>query len=668
MVVTRARQQTRHIAIRTPLPEDHVVLKHLEGREELSRLFSYSMELLSADDDIDPTQLIGHNVSVRISGKDSASRFINGYVSEFRNVGWTEKATTYRMVVVPWLWFLTLTKNCRIFQHETAPQIIEKIFHDRGFTDFKFDLNAQYPECEYCVQYRESDFDFVSRLMEEEGIFYFFKHQNGVHTLHMSDTPSAFFDLPQNSVEFAAPGKTAPFKQQIKQWEHGYRYISGGIAQQDFNFKTPSKNLLSSSKSVVPLNGNQAYEVYDYHGRYPDRRRGQTLANIRMQEIESEHDLVEGKGSCYSFTPGGKFELADHRSSREIGRSYALVAVETTATVGETYITGDIENGESTFENNFICIPATTAFRPQRQTSRPRVEGPQTAVVVGPPGEEIYPDEFGRVKVQFHWDREGQLDESSSCWIRASQGHAGKGWGGIDLPRIGEEVIVDFIEGDPDFPIITGRVYNADNMPPFALPDEKTRGGMKSNTHKGVGYNEISMDDTAGKEQIRVNGQYNMDTAVGNNQTLLVGVDRSADIGNNDSLTVGNDSTEQIGNNKTVEVGNDLNVSVGNKTVLNAGSSITLKCGASKIYMNSGGVITITGTIITTAAAASASVVAPMTQVVGGVMLTTLGGINVMSGGVCHVGAAGLASVSGGKVDLAATGTNSIKGGLITLN
>jgi len=295
------------------------------------------------------------------------------------------------------------------------------------------------------------------------------------------------------------------------------------------------------------------------------------------------------------------------------------------------------------------------------------VKGSQTAIVVGPAGEEIYPDEHGRVKVQVHWDREGQYDEKSSCWIRVSQVHAGRGWGGIDLPRIGEEVIVDFLEGDPDHPIITGRVYNGENQPPFALPGEMTRSGMTSQTHKGAGYNEISMDDTAGNEQIRVNGQYNMDTSVGNNKTLIVGVDRSSQIGNNDTVKIGNDAAESVGNNKAVTVGNNMNVNVGNKKVINAGTSITLKCGASKIHMNSGGVITITGTIITVAAAANASVVAPLTQVIGGAMLASVGGINMLTGGVTKVGAAGLCSVSGGKVDVAG-GQTTVKGSPIKLN
>jgi type VI secretion system secreted protein VgrG len=323
---------------------------------------------------------------------------------------------------------------------------------------------------------------------------------------------------------------------------------------------------------------------------------------------------------------------------------------------------------ESSFENRFQAIPRDTPFRPRSKTPKPLVEGPQTAFVVGPAGEEIYTDEFGRVKVQFHWDREGKYDENSSVWMRVSQIHAGQKWGGIDLPRVGEEVIVDFLEGDPDQPIITGRVYNAGSMPPFSLPGEKTRSGMKSQTYKGAGYNEISMDDTAGKEQIRMNAQYNMDTAVGNNQTLIVNVDRTSKVGNNDSLTVGVNSTENVGNNKTVKVGNNMNVNVGKKLVMNAGTSITLKCGASRIYMNAGGVITITGTIITTAAAANASVVAPLTQIVGGAMLTTIGGINMMNGAVCHVGAASLASVAGPKVDVASPGTTAIKGSQITLN
>jgi type VI secretion system secreted protein VgrG len=668
-MVDNATQSTRQMAVATPFGDDVLLLRRFSGQEELSRLFEYELEMLSADDGLNPTQIVGQNVTWVLNQSGDVPRYFNGYVNRFRYAGQTDQWTVYRATVVPWLWFLTQTRDCRIFQQQSVPEIVEEVFADfAGLANYELKLSEDYAEREYCVQYRESDFAFVSRLLEEEGIFYFIRSDNGRHTLVLADSPDACFVGQDPEVDFTAPDSTGDLVDQITHWEHHYEFRPGRMAQQDFNFKSPSRSLMSQDGSVAEFANNSNYEIYDYPGRYEEPDAGRRRTRVRMEEYELPHDTVSGKATYRHFMPGAKFTVRSHRTSSEVGREYALTASEISASVGGTYDTAHVSDEDVRFECRFHCIPAATVFRPRRDTPQPIVEGPQTAVVVGPPGEEIYPDEFGRVKVQFHWDREGSYDENSSCWLRVSQVHAGAGWGSMDLPRIGEEVIVDFLEGDPDKPIISGRVYNGNNRPPFDLPAHKTRSGGKTQTHKGAGYNEISMDDTAGAEQIRLNGQYNMDSVVGNNQTLVVGVDRTSEIGNNDALTVGVDQVEQVGSNKSVTVGSDMNVDVGSKLVFNAGSKITLKCGASKITMNSGGVITISGTIITTAAAANAAVAAPLTQVVGGVMLTTVGGINMMSGGVCHVGAAALASVAGSKVDIAGAGKTAIKGGIITLN
>jgi type VI secretion system secreted protein VgrG len=660
------RQISAHFAIEQPL-----VARGIRGTEEFSGLFRYELDVCGpVDKSIDPRQIVGNPVVVRLDQDGEKDRFFHGFVSEFRQAGWGERYIDYRVVIVPKLWFLSQTSDCRIFQDKTTRQIVEQIFAELDFGDIRWELTSDYQEHVYCVQYRESDLNFVSRLLEEEGIFYFFEHAQDKHTLVLGDQPASFYELDDSEAEFPLPHHTTGNQDQIKDWEHRYQIQPGNFAHRHFNFETPTDNLHVSQASQLGLELSDSLEVYDYHGRYGEKSRGTQLATIRMEEMEAGFDTVIGSSTYRSFSAGGRFKIVRHRMSSEEGKSFAITAIETIATSVGDYTT-DVrseDQGRLEFHNFFTAIPAESRFRPRRETPKPVVEGPQTAMVVGPAKEEIYPDAHGRVKVQFHWDREGQHNEDSSCWIRVSQVHAGGKWGGMDLPRIGEEVIVDFIEGDPDEPIITGRVYNAVHSPPFSLPGEMTRSGMKSQTHKGSGFNEMSMDDTAGKEQIRVNAQHDMNTAVGNDQTLIVNNNRKMDIVNNDALQVGNNSTESVGNNKDVKIGNNLTENVGNKAVVNAGSSITLKCGASKIHMTSGGMITITGTIITTAAAANASVVAPMTQVVGGVMLTTIGGVNMMTGGVVHVGAAGLASVAGGKVDLAATGTNAIKGGKITLN
>jgi type VI secretion system secreted protein VgrG len=667
-MIVAATQRTRRIAVQTPLGDDALLLVRFTGSEAISRPFELSLQMLSAMEEIAASDIVGHNVTIRVERPDDEEpRYFNGYVSRFTHAGKNERGHEYHATVVPWLWFLTQTADCRIFQELSAVEIIEMVFADLGFSDYQLRLAEQYPKREYCVQYRESDFDFVSRLLEEEGIFYYFRHENGKHTLVLADRATAYPTLTDAQVQYALPNGSTDMYDQIKVWEHGYAFRSGRFANTDYNFKKPRLSLMCRERSRVELPNNSAYEIYDYPGLYHDKNRGENIVRVRMEELEASHETVKGESTYRSFAPGGQFTVARHVVTEEVGKAFAIIAVEHQVSVDGTYITGTAQ-GDEEYTNRFVAIPADVVYRPPRLTRRPIVEGPQTAVVVGLRGEEIWPDEFGRVKVQFHWDREGQNTERSSCWIRVSQTHAGRGFGGIDLPRIGEEVVVDFLEGDPDRPIITGRVYNDANMPPFALPAQKTRSGMKSNTHKGKGNNEISMDDTAGAEQLRTHAQFNMDTTVGNNQTLVVGVDRTTDIGNNETLTVGNNSAESIGVNKEVKVGTDMNTQVGAKYVLNAGTSITLRTGAAQIHMNKSGLITITGTIITIAGSANASMVAPLTEIIGGIMLTTIGGINTVQGGVTSVGAASLCSVSSsGKLD-AVGGQTNVKGAPIKLN
>lgn len=667
-MLKNATQATRHIAAKTPLGDDFFLLKSVSGRSALSQLFEYELELLCSDAHVDPAEIIGKPISFQINHIVDDPLEFHGIVSRFVYKGQTDREVVYSATMVPWLWLLTQTTDCRIFQKKSTPEIIETIFSELGLQDYEIGgLHDEYATRNYCVQYRETDFDFISRLLEEEGIFYFFRQEERKHILVFADSLTAYQMLDNPEIGYPIEDRLQHPVERITSWQRRFQYLSGRVAYSDFNFKSPQHDLVAEESTIVNLEQNLNYELFDFPGKYRKGKLGRKRARVKVEEIESSFEQVSGTSTYHEFSPGGKFKIAEHRNPEEVGREYVLTEVEISADVGSTYNTGD-ERAVEPYQNRFKCVPSATLFRPPEVTRKAVVEGPQTAVVVGPKGEEIHTDKHGRVKVQFHWDREGKLDEHSSCWIRVSQAHAGGKWGRIDLPRIGEEVIVDFLEGDPDAPIITGRVYNGDNPPPYALPGEKTRSGMKSNTHKGVGYNELTMDDTAGNEQLRMNAQYNMDTAVGNNQTLMVGVDRSEQVGSNDTLKVGVNSQEDVGTDKDVTVGSNLSFNVGNKTVVNAGSSITLKCGASRIHMNSGGVITISGTIITVAAAANAAVAAPLTQVIGGAMLTTMGGINMMSGGVCHVGAAGLASVAGGKVDVAASGKTAIKGGEITLN
>ena len=527
-------QSNRPIAVTTPLGTDVLLLTSFSGHEEVSRLFTYDLEMLSENDAIDAKQIVGKNVSFSVEYPDGTPRYFNGFVSRFAYCGRGDRLSVYRAQVVPWLWFLTRKSDCRIFQEKSIPDIIKQIFSDLGFTDFETsEIKGAHPPWEYCVQYRETSFNFVSRLMEHEGIFYYFRHAQGKHTLVLGDQSGAYKDCVDKEVQFAANLSSPELTDQLTHWEHQYEFRTGKWAQTDYNFKEPTTGLMSQVKTVVKLDGNSKYEFYDYPGEYEKKGDGDGDTKIRMEEEEVPHNMVNGASICRSFSPGGKFKIKKHHCASENGKGYAIISTNHSASIGSSYLTGG--ETEFTYHNSFTCIPDSVTFRPPRSTPKPVVHGSQTAVVVGPAGEEIWPDKYGRVKVQFYWDRLGQKDDKSSCWIRCAQTAAGKGWGSVFIPRVGQEVVVSYLEGDPDLPLVTGLVYNADQMPAYPLPDEKTKSYIKSNTSQGgEGYNEIRFEDKKDKEQIFIHSQKNMDVRVLNdsfervihNRHLVVGSDK----------------------------------------------------------------------------------------------------------------------------------------------
>jgi type VI secretion system secreted protein VgrG len=344
---------------------------------------------------------------------------------------------------------------------------------------------------------------------------------------------------------------------EITSWEHRYEFRSGKVAHTDYNFKTPTTSLMATTNTLVEFDGVSKYEVYDYPGAYPAKGDGDAEVKFRMEEVEAGHDTVAGAGQCRTFTPGGKFTLKTHPSDGEKGKGYVLTSVSHHAAEVGGYETSG-PSGELDYSNSFQCIPDKTVFRPERTTPKAVVQGAQTAVVVGPGGEEIHCDEFGRVKVQFHWDREGAMDDKSSCWVRVSQAWAGKGFGFVHIPRIGEEVIVDFLEGDPDRPIITGRVYHAENMPPYGLPDNKTQTGLKSRSSKGGSednFNEIRLEDLKGEEEVYIHAEKDQKIVVENDEAHSVGNDRKKSVEHDESTTIGNDRTESVGNDESITIG-----------------------------------------------------------------------------------------------------------------
>ena len=556
-------QENRVIAIDTPLGEDVLLLDGFSGEEGISRLFRFNLDLLSEDPAIVLKNIIGQRVTIRITLYDGNKRYVNGFVSRFAQGGVGRPFSHYQMEVVPWLWFLTRHADCRIFQNMTIPDIIEKVFKDRGYTDFKNSLTASYETREYCVQYRESDFQFVSRLMEEYGIFYFFEHEENKHTLVLADSSSACNACPgQGAAGFNLSGGGIDSEDVVEQWDLTLELRSGKYSMTDYNFETPNTSLMTNEPTVAEYADNAKLEVYDYPGKYETQSQGKTLAKVRMEEEEAWIKIARGRSGCRSFVSGYKFDLKDHPASTMDG-SYALTEVNHQASVGGGYTTGEL--GAGTYLNSFACIPAAVPFRPPRVTPKPLVSGPQTAVVVGKSGEEIWVDKYGRVKVQFFWDRVGKEDENSSCWIRVSQAWAGKSWGAMWIPRIGQEVIVEFLEGDPDRPIITGRVYNADQEVPYTLPDNGTRSTLLSRSSKGGGsanFNEIRFEDKKDSEQIFINAEKDMDLRVEKESREFVGANRHLIVKEDQKEKVEGSSHSEIVKNSNQKIGEDMSLKV----------------------------------------------------------------------------------------------------------
>lgn len=601
--MAKSTQELHRISVQTPLGEDKLYLKSFRGEEEMSRLFHYSLELYSDDNWIDPKSIVGKSVTVTLNYPDGKKRFFNGVVSTFAYLGTGDRFSGYSAQVVPSLWMLTRTADCRIFQEKTVPDIIKEVFGLFGFSDYKLSLNKSYPEREYCVQYRETAFSFVSRLMEECGIFYFFEHADGKHTMVLGDDTSAYQDCEEKQLTFRRD--VAGHFDMISAWEHRFEYRPGKWAHTDYNFETPKTDLKADTKSVVDLEGNDKYEIFDYPGKYAKKDEGDAQVRVRMEEDEVPYDVVSGSSYCRSFTPGGKFTVTEHMSGAETGKSYVITSVSHSAAASD-YTTGGTPVDVS-YENSFNCVPDSVVARPARTTSKPVIQGSQTAVVVGPPGEEIYPDKYGRVKVQFFWDRYGKKDDKSSCWVRCMQASAGRKWGFMSIPRVGQEVIVSYLEGDPDRPLITGQVYNADQMPGYDLPDEKTKTYLRTNSSTGgSGHNELRFEDKAGDEQIYVHGQKDMDVFIEKKETRYVGSDGQHVLVKGDarqkvegklSQTVSKDHHEKVDMNYALESGMGLHIKGGMTVVIEAGMQLTLKVGGNFVDISPMGVC-IQGTLV----------------------------------------------------------------------
>lgn len=565
------------------------------GQEGLSELFRFEMIIASEEGALAFDDMIGKPALLTMRADEGEPRYVHGLVARVRQGDFGKKLTTYHLTIVPRAWRLLHRHDCRIFQALTAPDIIKKVLEGAGLaasTDFRFAVQATYVAREYCVQYRESDWAFISRLMEEEGIFYFFKHEADKHVLTLADRPSVHEPIAgESTVKFKPPLGALSKGEHIHRFHYAEEIRSGKVTIRDYDFKKPG--LLLESKGAGASFAD--LEIYDHPGDYVLPATGDALAAIRLEERTSLRKQGEGESACERLVPGSTFTLSEH-SREALNREYLVTRIE-----HEGAEPAMAESGVETprYENRFEVIPSDVPFRPALTTPRPTVKGVQSAVVVGPAGEEIYTDEHGRVKVQFFWDRLGKKDDKSSCWIRVSQVWAGEGWGAMHIPRVNQEVLVDFYEGDPDRPIIVGRVYHGTNVPPYALPANKTRSTIKSNsTPGGNGSNELRFEDKAGSEEIYLHGQKDWTIAIendknqtiGHDETLSVGNDRTAEVGHDqkesivhdETFAVGNDRTKSVGNDEKESIGHDRAIEVGNDHTEAIGGNLTISVAKSK--------------------------------------------------------------------------------------
>ena len=552
--------EDRAITIETAGGET-LTFTHLAGFDAVSRCFEFTVGLTGPELDVEADALINQPLAIEAESGDP-KRWFHGLVSEFRLVKLEERVASYEVVLRPWLWLLSLTHDCRIFQNLSVIEIVEEIFGKYPEAAFDKRLQKSYQPREYCVQYDESDLDFVQRLLEHEGILYFFEYSESGHTLVLADTTAKLKPAPGYA--------TVPFhfeedparrdRDFLSEWRVASSLRQAAYAHSDYNFETPSLSLLTQSEAE-PVAKLFKGESYRQPGAHLELALGDAVAAIRREELQAPHVRVLAGGTARGLFSGCLFTLENY--PRESQNAEHLVLRADYRVVDPEYRPAVAGAGES-YRVELLVAPTALPYRPPRTTPRPVMRGPQTATVVGPGGAEIFTDKYSRVKVQFHWDRLGKKDENSSCFVRVSPAWAGAGWGFIQIPRIGQEVIVDFIEGDPDRPIIIGRVYNAAQMPPYGLPGTETQSGWKSNSSPGGGgYNELMFEDKAGSELVNFQAQKDHALLVKNDRTKLVQHDQSDRIDNNAKHSVGVNLDEDVGNNKTTKVGVDRTVTIG---------------------------------------------------------------------------------------------------------
>ncbi len=626
--------ETRFMFFESPISDETVQIVSFRGTESLGRPFEFVVELLS-EKPVRAADIVDQDATVTLFQGNNRPRFFSGRVFTFEALEQRGRLHRTRLTMRPWAFLLTREHDCRTFhpaaafplhQNDTAPSIIQEVWRSHGFSMFRSKLSPAFPKRELTVQYRESTFDFLQRLMEEEGIYYFFDHSRGRHDLVLCDSRGNHDPFPgAETVRWLPSGSGTTNDEHLSDWAGVKEFSATSAVLADFDFTKPRTPLQASG--VDPLEFSQRFEFFDYPGKFAEQADGERLARIRAEELAQGTQRFVTTGSSRSLAPGFVFRLTG--PTRPDQRDTYLVVSATYEAHNDIGDSGQTDASRVAFSCRAVVQSLAKQFRPARVTPRPVIAGPQTAVVCGKPGEEIETDQFGRVKVRFHWDRQASADERSSPFIRVAQTWAGKKYGALFTPRIGHEVVVEFLEGDPGKPIVVGSVYNQDNMPPYALPGDKTVSGIRTDSSKNSdGFNEIRFEDKKGQELLSVQAE--------KDRKVLVKHNNSETVRASESISIGGSQSESIGGNRSLSVGKDESITIGMNRTDTVGCNETITIGAARTE--------------TVGAAEKVTIAATRTHIVGAVDTLAVGGARVHTvgaGEVIGIGGAQATAVGG---------------------
>jgi type VI secretion system secreted protein VgrG len=603
---------TRHVRLSCAALGDTAVFLRMSGREALGRMSEFELVFLSPRNDIDPGAVLGHDLCVTLDYPAGGERQFNGIVTTLRLIAPGDtthnRMARYEAMVHPRLWLLTQASHRRFFHQRTVPQIVASVFEDYN-VDFRNACTASYPPIEHCMQYRETDFDFVSRLLEREGIHYFFEYANSKHTLVFTDSNSEHRPIPHyDTMPYQAWDVPDHDEECVYRWVSGATLRTGRYEVNDYDFEKAAvsnqQGLVSRATRAAPYDPAR-YVMQEHLSGHVKASDGDRLARVGAEIRQTQNESIDARGTARGIAPGGLFRLRDHPAGVQ-DRQY-LVTENSFEIVSDAYVSSN-DGTLPFFDCAFAAIRADNTFRPARLTPVPRVAGPQTGVVVGPDGDEILTDMYGRVKVQFHWEQlspAAAAQRLNRCWVRVSQGWANKRWGAMLLPRIGQEVLVEFIEGDPDRPVVTGAVYNSSNMPPYALPANAAVSTIKSQSTKGGGgFNELRFDDRKGEEQLFFHAERDHESWVKHDALMNVGNDRHLRVDGSEFVHTSGTRNDTVQGSSKLSVGGSVSAAtagtheqyVGAAYSLDAGAAVHVKAGMTVVIEASASIALRAGT------------------------------------------------------------------------